>query len=101
MAFAAEDQMHLRVDGQLVDVVSLRPEQWQAAAVGSQLRLAEGPHQVEVTLDVTHGGRELARWNWVPPQADGAVDAAAEWAVVPPRALRPDQPVTVAPSAGR
>ena len=93
MAFAAEDTMHLQVDGRAVDVVTVSPEQWAAVGLGSTVRLDEGPHVVRVTLDVTHYGRELARWNWVPPAADGALDSAREWSVVPPQVLRPDSPV--------
>jgi hypothetical protein len=95
MAFAAEDTMHLQVDGQAVDVVTLGPEQWASAGLGSTVRLEEGPHLVRVTLDVTHTGRELARWNWVPPVPSGALDSAREWSVVPPQVLRPDPPVAV------
>jgi hypothetical protein len=95
MAFAAEDTMHLQVDGQPVDVVTVKPEQWATVGLGSTVRLDEGPHVVRVTLDVTHYGRELARWNWVPPGASGALDSAREWSVVPPQVLRPDSPVAV------
>jgi hypothetical protein len=95
MAFAAEDTMHLQVDGQSVDVVTARPEQWASVGIGSTVHLEEGPHVVRVTLDVTHTGRELARWNWVPPVSSGALDSAREWTVVPPRVLRPDSPVAL------
>lgn len=43
----------------------------------------------------------MARRNWVPPTASGAVDAAAEWSLVPPTALRPDPPVVQAPGPPR
>jgi hypothetical protein len=95
MAFASEDGMHLQVDGQPVDVVTIKPDDWRAVGTGSTLELSAGPHRVRVTLDVTHGGRELARWNWVPPQPSGAIDTAGAWSVVPPFVLRPDAPVTV------
>jgi hypothetical protein len=101
MAFASEDPMHLEIDGRPVDVVCVNPDQWRSVGLGSQVHLGEGWHSVRVTLEVTHGGRELARWNWVPPTASGAADTAAEWSVVPPSALRPDPPVAVAPAAPR
>jgi hypothetical protein len=97
MAFAAEDAIRLQIDGDPVDVVSVKPDDWRGVGVGSTLELTEGAHRVRITLDVTHGGREVARWNWVPPQTSGAVDANAAWSVVPPWALRPDSPVTVLP----
>jgi hypothetical protein len=92
MAFAAEDLMHLQIDDQPIDVVTVKPDQWPSVGVGSLVRLTEGPHSVRVTLEVTHGGRELARWNWVPPAPNGAPEApsSSEWAVVPPQVLRPD-----------
>jgi hypothetical protein len=95
MAFAAEDTMRLRVDGQPVDVATVTPEQWATVGLGSSVPLVEGPHVVRVTLDVTHLGRELARWNWVPPAADGTLDSRTEWSVVPPQVLRPDAPVAL------
>jgi hypothetical protein len=95
MAFAAEDTMQLHVDGQAVEVVTVRPEQWASVGIGSVVRLEEGRHAVRVTLDVTHSGRELARWNWVPPASDGALDSATEWSVVPPQVLRPESPVVL------
>jgi hypothetical protein len=95
MAFAAEDTMQLHVDGQAVEVVTVRPEQWASVGIGSVVRLEEGRHAVRVTLDVTHSGRELARWNWVPPASDGALNSATEWSVVPPQVLRPESPVVL------
>jgi hypothetical protein len=95
MAFAAEDTMQLHVDGQAVEVATVRPEQWASVGIGSVVRLEEGRHAVRVTLDVTHSGRELARWNWVPPASDGALDSATEWSVVPPQVLRPESPVVL------
>jgi hypothetical protein len=97
MAFASEDGMHLQVDGQPVEVVTVKPDDWRALGMGSTVDLTAGPHRIRVTLDVTHGGRELARWNWVPPLASGAVDSGGTWSVVPPSVLRPDVPVTVLP----
>jgi hypothetical protein len=91
MAFGSQDSMHLQIDGQPVDVVTVRPEGWQTVGSGSAVQLSQGAHRVQVTLDITHGGRELARWNWVPPQANGAMDTDSEWSVVPPHVLRPDQ----------
>jgi hypothetical protein len=99
MAFAAEDPMHLQVDGGRVDIVTASPEGWRSVGLGSEIRLAAGAHRVQVSLDVSHGGRELARWNWVPPRASGEVDADAPWSVVPPSALRPDAAVTVVGTA--
>jgi hypothetical protein len=99
MAFAAEDRMHLQLDGGPVDVVTTSPEGWQSVGLGSEVRLAAGTHRVQVSLDVTHGGRELARWNWVPPQPSGALDANAAWSVVPPSSLRPDPTVSVVGTA--
>jgi 4-amino-4-deoxy-L-arabinose transferase-like glycosyltransferase len=93
MAFAAEDRMHLEVDGQPQDVVSVKPEDWRTLGTGSVVNLNAGPHRVQVTLDVTHTGRELARWNWVLPQSSGAMDPDTAWTVVPPQVLRPDPPV--------
>jgi hypothetical protein len=98
MAFASEDGMHLQLDGQPVEVVTVKPDDWRGVGTGSTVQLEAGPHRVQVTLDVSHGGRELARWNWVPPQASGAVDAGGSWSVVPPSVLRPDPPVTVLPA---
>ncbi len=95
MAFAAEDAMHLRVDGQPVDVVTVSPDGWRDVGPGTPVELSAGSHRVEVRLDVTHGARELARWNWVPPRADGTPDANAAWSVVPPWVLRPDPAVRV------
>jgi hypothetical protein len=89
--------MRLEIDGQPVKVVSVRPDDWQTVGAGSEVRLTEGRHAVRVFLDVTHGGRDVARWNWVPPMPDGRTDVAASWAVVPPNVLRPDPPVVVAP----
>ncbi|MBV8715987.1 MAG: glycosyltransferase family 39 protein [Chloroflexi bacterium] len=97
MAFASEDSMHLELDGQPLDVVTLRPDDWRTLGLGSTVQLEAGAHRVRVVLDVTHSGRELARWNWVPPQPTGAVDANAAWSVVPPWVLRPDAPVAVLP----
>ena len=85
--------MHLQLDDQPVDVMTVRPERWQNVGTGSQVVLSEGVHRVQVTLDITHGGRELARWNWVPPLASGAIDANGAWSVVPPQVLRPDADV--------
>jgi hypothetical protein len=92
MAFAAEDPMQLEVDGQRVEVVTVPPDGWARVGAGSLVRLDAGSHDVRVTLQVTHGGRELARWNWVPPLGDGRVQSGGEWSVVPPMVLRPDPP---------
>ena len=92
MAFAAEDPMQLEVDSQRVAVVTALPDGWARVGGGSLVRLSAGPHDVRVTLQVTHGGRELARWNWVPPLADGRVQSSGDWSVVPPMVLRPDPP---------
>ncbi|HET6317959.1 MAG TPA: PA14 domain-containing protein, partial [Chloroflexota bacterium] len=92
MAFAAEDPMQLEVDHQRVEVVNVAPDAWSRVGQGSLIPLSAGPHDVRITLQVTHGGREVARWNWVPPLADGSVDASGQWSVVPPMVLRPDQP---------
>jgi hypothetical protein len=89
MAFAGEDRLSLQVDGRPVDVVSVTPDQWARVGTGSTVQLSEGPHTVAITLDVTHAGRELARWNWVPPLADGSADNTTQWSVVPPSVLRP------------
>ncbi len=96
MAFASEDTMHLQVDNQPVDVVTVKPEGWATVGVGSQVQLTSGPHRVQVTLDVSHGGRDLARWNWIPPMPSGGMDPSSSWSVVPPRNLRPDASVSVA-----
>jgi uncharacterized protein YaiE (UPF0345 family) len=96
-AFASEDAMHLQLDGQTVNVVTVKPDDWRTAGSGSRVEVAAGSHRVRVTLDVTHGGREVARWNWVPPLDSGAVDSAGTWSVVPPWMLRPDPPVVVLP----
>jgi hypothetical protein len=96
MAFAAEDAMHLQVDGTPVDVVTVPPDGWRAIGTGSPVQLSGGSHRVEVRLDITHGGRELARWNWVPPRPDGSLDSSGAWSVVPPWVLRPDPSVRVA-----
>jgi len=93
MAFATEDAMHLQVDNRPVDVVSVGPGAWQSVGFGSQVSLTEGTHRIGITLDVTHGGRELARWNWVPPTPGGALDTTTNWSVVPPQVLRPDPAV--------
>ena len=98
MAFAAEDDMRLLVDQRPVDVVTVKPDGWASVGLGSTVRLEPGSHAVQITLQVTHGGRELARWNWVPPLADGALDATSEWSVVPPQVLRPDPPVARLPA---
>jgi hypothetical protein len=90
MAFAAEDSMRLLIDGQPMNVVTVPPEGWRGVGLGSQVDLAEGVHRVEVRLEITHGGREQARWNWVPPLNDGSLDTTSPWSVVPPQALRPD-----------
>jgi hypothetical protein len=95
MAFAAEDAMRLELDGHPADVVTVGPDQWSKVGLGSVVQLSAGPHPVRVTLDVTHAGRELARWNWVPPRPGGTPDAAAAWTVVPPMVLRPDPPIAV------
>jgi hypothetical protein len=101
MAFSAEDMMHLQIDGQPIDVVTVKPDQWPSVGLGSLVRLTEGPHNLRVTLDVTHGGRELARWNWVPPAPGGAPDSSTDWAVVPPQVLRPDPGVIAVTSLAR
>jgi hypothetical protein len=93
MAFAAEDHMRLELDGQTHDVTVVDPGGWATVGLGSVIQLGEGPHRVRVTLDVTHGGRDLARWNWVPPLPSGHLDTQADWSVVPPTQLRPDLPV--------
>jgi Dolichyl-phosphate-mannose-protein mannosyltransferase len=93
MVFAAEDKMRLEIDGQAVDVATVPPGGWDSVGLGSTIYLRQGPHRVLVTLEVTHGGRDLARWNWVLPQADGSVNALGEWSVVPPTLLRPDASV--------
>jgi hypothetical protein len=95
MAFATEDPMQLEVDGQPVDVVTVGPDGWRTVGLGSAVPLTQGAHRVQVTLEITHGGRELARWNWVPPAADGSPDANGDWSVVPPSVLRPDPPISV------
>ena len=59
------------------------------------MQLTEGAHRVEISLLVTHGGRELARWNWVPPNPDGTAASGGQWTVVPPMVLRPATPVRV------
>jgi hypothetical protein len=89
MAFAAEDTMHLSVDGVQQDVVTVQPDRWASVGGGSEVQLTAGAHRVEIRLDITHGGREIARWNWVPPLDGGGVDASSTWAVVPPWVLRP------------
>jgi hypothetical protein len=96
MAFAAEDAMRLELDGDPVGVVTARPDEWRSVGVGTPVDLSAGPHAVQLSLAITHGGREQARWNWVPPMEGGGLDAAAEWSVVPPRALRPDPPPVTA-----
>jgi hypothetical protein len=96
MAFAAEDAMQLQIDGTPVDVLTTSPDGWRDVGMGSTVQLPGGAHRVEVRLDITHGARELARWNWAPPRDDGAVDSQAGWSVVPPWALRPDPSVQVA-----
>ena len=93
--------MHLQVDGRLVDVATLKPEVWRDVGVGSQVQLTQGAHRVDVTLDITHGGRELARWNWVPPLESGAMDGVSAWGVTPPQVLRPDAAVALAGPPGR
>jgi hypothetical protein len=93
MAFATDDTMHLQVDDRPIDVASIGPERWPSIGIGSRVSLTEGTHRIRVTLDVTHGGRELARWNWVPPTPGGTLDTATDWSVVPPHVLRPDPPV--------
>jgi hypothetical protein len=93
MAFASEDPMRLEVDGGRVEVQRVGPGEWGRLGVGSLVQLTEGPRHVRVILDVTHGGRDLARWNWVPPNANGVADLGAEWAIVPPMLLRPDTPL--------
>jgi hypothetical protein len=93
MAFAAEDPMQLELDGQRIEVVTVGPERWAGVGPGSLVQLTQGPHAVRVTLQVTHGGRELARWNWVLPLPDGSLQAQGQWSVVPPMVLRPDAPV--------
>jgi hypothetical protein len=97
MAFVAEDDMQLALDGTVTPVATMRSPSWRAVGVGSIVELSAGPHRVRVTLRVTHDGRELARWDWVPPSADGAADDGSDWSVVPPSALRPDVPVRVVP----
>jgi hypothetical protein len=96
LAFAADDAMHLQIDGAPVNVVTVPPDGWRDVGMGSTVELGAGSHRVEIQLDITHGGRELARWNWVPPRADGVVDAQGGWSVVPPWVLRPDPSVRVA-----
>jgi hypothetical protein len=96
-AFAAEDPMRLELDGQTVDVVTVKPDDWRTVAAGSTVNLTDGPHRVQVTLTVTHSGREAARWNWVPPLPGGAADASGAWSVVPPWVLRPDPSVSLLP----
>jgi hypothetical protein len=95
MAFAADDAVRLEIDGQPSNVTWLRPADWRRVGRGTEVRLNQGPHTVKITLDVTHEGRELTRWNWVPPTSSGAVDNNEEWSVVPPSVLRPDPPVSV------
>jgi hypothetical protein len=97
MAFAAEDPMQLMLDGQRVDVMTVAPDRWGGVGVGSVVQVQAGAHAVQVTLQVTHGGRELARWNWVPPRPDGTQQSGSEWAVVPPMVLRPETPVRALP----
>jgi hypothetical protein len=92
MAFAAEDPMTLSLDGPEVGVVTAKPDEWQSVGLGSSVDLSAGWHAVRIALAITHGGREQARWNWVPPTDYGALDATADWSVVPPRVLRPDPP---------
>jgi hypothetical protein len=89
MVFAAEDPMTLELDGQPVGVPTFPPDAWARADLGAVVPLTAGLHTVRVTLQVTHGGRDLARWNWVPPRTDGSLDAASAWTVVPPMVLRP------------
>ena len=101
MAFAADDAVRLEIDGRPANVTWVRPAAWRTVGRGSEVQLSEGPHTVLVTLDITHEGRELARWNWVPPTSSGAVDTASEWSVMPPSVLRPDPPVALAPVAPR
>jgi hypothetical protein len=95
MAFAAEDAMHLEVDGAPVDVLTVSPDGWPNVATGSTVQLVAGAHRVVVRLEITHGARELARWNWVAPRSDGGVDPEGAWSVVPPWVLRPDPPVHI------
>jgi hypothetical protein len=95
MAFASEDRMHLELDGAPVNIVTSTPDGWKSLGVGSTLPLTAGPHRVQVTLDISHGGRDLARWNWVPPRPDGTLDTHTTWAVIPPWALRPDPSVQI------
>jgi hypothetical protein len=97
MAFASEDTMHLQIDGQPVQIVTIKPDGWANVGEGTTLELTAGPHPVQITLDVTHGGRELARWNWVPPLESGAVDTTTPRSVVPPQVLRPDPPISLVP----
>jgi hypothetical protein len=97
MAFASEDTMQLQLDGLPANVVTVKPDDWRTVGTGSTVDISEGAHRVRITLDVTHGGRELARWNWVPPDASGAMDVGGEWSVVPPWVLRPEAPVSVLP----
>ena len=61
MAFAAEDTMHLQVDGAPISVVTIPPDDWHGVGIGSPVELTAGSHRVEIRLDITHGARELAR----------------------------------------
>jgi hypothetical protein len=97
MAFAAEDPMHFEVDGRPIDVVTVSPDRWPTVGRGSPVPLTAGPHQVQITLDITHGGRELARWNWIPPQPNGSPTTGDPWTVVPPMTLRPEPPIRPLP----
>jgi hypothetical protein len=90
MAFAAEDPMSLELDGSPLSIATVGPDAWSNVGEGTPVMLAAGPHRVQVTQQVTHGGRNLARWNWVPPRADGTLDQRTPWTVVPPSVLRPD-----------
>jgi hypothetical protein len=74
-------------------VITVPPDRWAGVSQGSLVQLTEGAHEVQVNLLVTHGGRELARWNWVPPLPDGTVATGGQWTVVPPMNLRPATPV--------
>jgi hypothetical protein len=85
--------MQLDVDGRRVEVVTVPPDRWAGVGQGSLVELTAGAHQVDVNLLVTHGGRELARWNWVPPNPDGSPASGGQWTVMPPMNLRPATPV--------
>ncbi len=89
MAFQSDGALTVTLDGRELSSAAV------AQALGKGIRLTRGRHSVLITLRPKSTQPTFARWQWIPPRADGRPDPLGAWLIVPPGVLRPADPVQV------